>query len=875
MSNPTLLAEVGRRTEQGGIVCCSADLCGQITDRQLPWFRLIVGIFVAAQTMLLGMTINITAPEDPLTLQLLQGGMLAATLVVLALLGLPLAMEGARQLRQGRVTMELLFLLGIGGSLGISVWSMVRGTGPVYFEVVNVLVVVYSIGHAITSHSRQRAMAATQSMLQAVATACLTDGRSVPVTELRRGDRVRVMPGELIPVDGTIVEGCSLVRSTTFSGEWQSMSRRAGDGVLAGSGCEDGTVIVEASADGADRRIDRLAALIASACQGSSPMQRLADRFVRIFLPVVVLIGLATLLGWGIWGGQWHEAIFHALAVVLVACPCAAGLATPLATWTAVNQLAERGMMVKSADALQRLAAVRNVIFDKTGTLSDERLDLVSLQTAPDPRQRQATLTLLAEVERHSEHPVAKALQELPRGSTGGTVEVRSVRTLPGRGIEAEVHLDGGPRRIVSITRTDDNDQLTIEATLDGLWIATARFVERMRQGSAAAVNELRQRGYGVQIMTGDASLAAHQAAALAPVTSGMTAEEKHAATRASGDQRTLFVGDGVNDAAAMAASYASIAMASGAEITLETADATLHGGDLRVIPEALDLSRRAVETIRSNFGWAVLYNCVGMILAVSGILHPIVAALLMSISSGIVAWRSFALSGRFWTRRQSSPAQVVWSEPAAASARSRTLPRWVYGTLHAVGLIGQGMVLIVLAQLGWLGSAATLAILLLITWAIIRWADSLPAWADMTLGMLSLGGLGMNLGWWIDLNFDPAIQNGTVMACCMARKTIEATSLEASSHWMYWLMLIVGVPAMYILRRSPITFDYRRFCCTGMLVLGVPGMCFGMWAGAQMAAGLTHWPGEMQVVASYVLMIGGMCAGMLVPHALELVRWR
>ena len=853
----------------GGMVCCSADLGLAAASARIPWLRLIIGALVAAQTMLLGVTINLTPPDDRTTLLLLQGGMLAATLLVMALLGLPLAVEALNQLRQRRLTMELLFLLGIAASLGISLWSAIAGSGPVYCEVVNVLLVVYAAGHAITSHSRSRALAATQRMLHDVAQARMADALMREVTLIDKGDRVRVMPGEMIPVDGVVIAGQSLVRTTAFTGEWQSLTCGEGDAVLAGSACEDGTLVVEATAAGLDRRIDKLANLIASACQSTSPMQRLADRFVRVFLPAVTLVAIATLLYWGMVHHNWLAAIFNALAVILVACPCAAGLAVPLTTWTTISRLAEKGLLLKSADALQRLAMTQAVIFDKTGTLADERLELKELKTAPDPHQRQRTLSLLAAIERNSEHPVAHALRNLPGVSPADGIEVQAVRILPGRGIEADVVLDGRAA-VTQLTRREGTELLTIDAALDGTWIATVSFAEALRESSTKAVEALKDMELPVQVMTGDSS--GRTAADLAEVSSGKTPEQKHLAVSAA-TAKVLFVGDGVNDAAAMAASHSSIALASGSQIAIETADATLHGTDLTIIPEAISLARRAMATIRSNFAWAVGYNIVGMALAVSGVLHPVVAALLMMLSSSVVAWRSFSLSS---VAPVTAPRSVA-APPAELSKvlpAGRSLPTWLFAALHLIGMLGQGAILILLARLGLNAAILVLAICAAVALSIIRLRAKLPAWADMTVGMLSIGGLGMNLGWWMDLHFSPAIQNGTVMACCMMRKTMEAAGPEASSHWMYWLMLIAGVPAMYILRRGPIYFDWRSWCCTGMLLLGVPGMCFGMWVGAQLAMHLENLSGQMQVVAAYVLMMAGMCAGMLVPHVLEIAWW-
>jgi hypothetical protein len=244
-----------------------------------------------------------------------------------------------------------------------------------------------------------------------------------------------------------------------------------------------------------------------------------------------------------------------------------------------------------------------------------------------------------------------------------------------------------------------------------------------------------------------------------------------------------------------------------------------------------------------------------------------------MMLSSGVVAWRSFNLSSAAAiasSRASAEPSQA----DAGALPVGRTLPKWLYGALHFAGLLGQGALLIPLAGLGLSASIVVLAVCAAITLLIIRFRARLPVWADMTLAMLSIGGLGMNLGWWMDLHLNPAVQNGLVMACCMMRKTVQMTGPEAGSHWMYWLMLIAGVPAMYLLRSGPIYFHWHKWCCTGMLVLGVPGMCFGMWAAAQLAMRMGNLPGQRQVLAAYALMMLGMCAGMLAPHALELACW-
>ena len=872
MSEISIAAPGGSVAEETppGFVCCSSDGCATLPNASLPWFRIVFGLFVALQTMMLGLTVNLTAPDERSTLLLLQGGMLAATLVVVALLGVPLAADAIRSLRQRRLTMELLFLAGISAALAISIGSMLRGDGPVYFEVVSILLVIYSVGRLVTGQSRDRALVASQRMLQQVALARRVDGTQVPAAEVRPGDCLRILPGELIPADGLIIEGQSLVRTTAFSGEWKAGVKHPGETVLAGTACEDGTLLVEATASGSDRRIDHLAKLIVSACQASSPMQRMADAFVHRFLPAVALIALATLIYWGM-THSWQAGLFNALAVVLVACPCAAGLATPLATWTAITRLADRGLLLKSADALQRLATAQRVIFDKTGTLSDASLQLLSLKTGPDSRQRQSAIAILAAIEKHSDHPVARVLRNLPQDSHLNPPAVGAVRTLPGLGIEADITLDGRAATVRLVRRPEDED-LTMDASIDGAWFASATFSERLRQSARSAVQRLEAMGLPVEIMTGDCSSAVKHAQALAPTTAAMTPEAKHAATRSAG-ARVLFVGDGINDAAAMGASHCSIAMASGAAITVETADATLHSADLSAIPDAIALARQTLATIRHCFLWAVVYNLIGMALAAVGWLHPLVAALLMSVSSGVVAWKA----GRSTIAEPpvsisafpgpGSHATALRAAPSSAG-KSRLLPLLC---LHLLAFVGQGLILIPLAQLDRAQSLTLIFACTLAGLLTMRFASRMPAWLEMTVAMLSVGGLGMTFGWWLDLHFDPAVQNGSIMACCMARKVLETTGAQSTTHWMYWLMLLAGVPAMFLLRQTPIAFAWRKWCCSGMLLIGTPAMCFGMWAGAQLAMRLPIDAGWGKVLASWAFMMLGMSAGMLLPHSLEL----
>ncbi len=821
---------------------------------RFPWLRLIVGLFVAGQTMLLGLAINLTPPESETTRIVLQGGMLAATIAIMVLLGAPMVMDAFRALRRGTVSMELFFLLCLSASFALSCQSMVRGTGPVYFDVVAILLIVYALGRAIGERSRARALLSARRLSDALGQARREGGDTVAVDALRPGDRIVVRAGELIPVDGRIVAGEAFVRETAFTGEWIAAARGIGDEVIAATACEDGPITIEVLSAGGDRRFAHIAKLVEEARANPGSLQRRADRFVQVFLPIV--LAAACLAGW--YGAREHgvqEGLFRALAVLLVACPCAAGLATPLVVWTVIGRLARDGLLLRGGDVVEKLADARSVVFDKTGTLGAEELRVESFDTTPAPAEALATMAALRAVEQGRNHPVAAALRRIPVPADAPGVALLRTRTLPGRGVEADVRQQGEERRF-AIVRDDaagDDGLLHLRIESDGELKGRVRLRERLRVGAQDAVARLEALGLPVLVLTGDGASGAAQVARFAPTESGLSPERKLA--RIELLARPLFVGDGFNDAAAMAASHTSIALASGSDVAIETADATLHGGDLTLVPRAVMQARDAVRVIRGNFAWAVLYNTLGIVAAATGHLHPVFAALLMGTSSAIVALRSF---------RRAPPAAEPQSSKPKAQSDEITVPthiRRVFLATHAISLLGMAAITSVLADLDASGTTALLLGAGIATWLIAQFWDRLPAWADMTLGMVTLGGFGMALGWWADLGFD----RGLAATCpCV---TPSGTQLAT---WMNGGMLLLGVPAMFLLRHTWQRFRWRRWCCSGMLIFGVPGMLIGMIAASHLVHG-RDWnvSASSLVLIDMGAMLLGMVCGMLIPHAI------
>jgi cation transport ATPase len=425
----------------------------------------------------------------------------------------------------------------------------------------------------------------------------------------------------------------------------------------------DAALTITATADGRHRRIDRILEAVERARSEPSTLQAQADRLVARFLPAVMAIAATTLALWW-WTDGWRAGVFNAMSVLLVACPCALGLATPLALWVVVARLASRGLTVANGDAVEALAAVDRVVFDKTGTLTEPRTRLVDMATSPPPGMSSEQVEgLVAAVERISTHPVAAAFDELEAAHDGSWV-VESLETIPGTGVRAGVRgpAGGHPLEVVigaadrlNVAASEDwrplRDQLRgrdgareLAVLVGGRPVAAALVDERLRSSWPEALDTLRTMELPALVMTGDSAERAVRTSG-DDVAAGLGPEQKLdrvEALRAAG-HRVLMVGDGVNDAAAMAAADVSIAVAGGADLASEVADVVWHGSDLRVIPWALRLSRRSVATIRSNLLLAATYNGAGIGLAVAGLLHPVAAALLMTCSSVVVTFRAMA----------------------------------------------------------------------------------------------------------------------------------------------------------------------------------------------------------------------------------------
>lgn len=628
------------------------------TAGDLTWFRVAIALVLAGQGMVFGLGYNNAlraghAPAYGSTVYwMLHGALMASALAVMALLGPALVRGSWAALRSRRIAVDQLFLLTMSGAFIGSVVSTISGKGSVYYEIVGVVLAIYTVGRKVGARTRDRALAEADALREDFAEVFQIDAdgnrRRVSVSLIHPGDdRVSVFPGEPVPVDGVIVEGVGEVRETAVSGELVPEMRRAGDRLFAGSYAIGGPFRIRVTAGAGARMLDRILETVEDATRRPSRVQIEADRLMRYFLPVVIGVSMCTFVGWLVAPGvAWWEALFNAMAVLLVACPCALGLATPIAVWSGLLALSKRGLVSRSGALLDALTGADLWIFDKTGTLSEEDLAVGDVTWLDEPMDVDWLRAAVATLEEGLDHPVARALADWE----SERVPVTRREAVPGASVTGEA---GG--HAIAIGRRDwlesaygvdfssgAEGKTQVGIVVDGRAVGLIALTECLRPSSAAALESLSRNGAEVRILTGDPHPSWEAISGVA-IERGVDPESKRARVRAAMDEGriVIFVGDGVNDAAAMAEASAGIAMGGASALTKATAEAALLGGDLGVLPWARDLCRNVVSRLRGNLRFAIAYNTIGMSLAAAGILHPVVAALLMLGSSAWVSWRA------------------------------------------------------------------------------------------------------------------------------------------------------------------------------------------------------------------------------------------
>jgi Cu+-exporting ATPase len=620
--------------------------------------RLIVSIPLAIAVLILAMT--------PLSDHGYAGWLELALASPVALWGAwPFHRSSWRNARHGATTMDTLVSLGVIAAWTWSTVAVLADTGrPLYFEVASVVTVFLLAGRFFEGRARRRSGSALRALLSmGVTRVTVLDAdlpRDVDITELQVGQRFLVRPGDRVATDGVVEDGASSVDLAMLTGEPMPVEVGPGDEVVGATVNGGGRLVVRATRVGADTQLARIGRLVEAAQTGKAPVQRLADRISAVFVPTVLALALITLGAWFAAGASAPQAFTAAVAVLIIACPCALGLATPTALLVGTGRAAQRGIVIRGPEVLESTRRIDTVVLDKTGTVTTGVMRVLSVHSDDETE----LLRRAGALEDSASHPVARAVADLARDRIGALPAITDFESHAGLGVTGQVDgvavTVGRASWVAEHNALPDRWQLTVEAaqiaghtpmviawegTVQGLIVVG----DEVKAGSPAAVDQLRDLGLRPVLLTGDSSGAAQRVAAevgIAEVIAEVRPEQKLAEVRrlqASGAV-VAMVGDGVNDAAALAAADLGLAMGTGTDVAMEAADVTLVRGDLRAAADAVRLSRRTLRVIKQNLFWAFAYNVIGIPLAASGLLPPMFAGLAMACSSLFVVANSLRL---------------------------------------------------------------------------------------------------------------------------------------------------------------------------------------------------------------------------------------
>ena len=568
--------------------------------------------------------------------------------------------------------MDLLVAIGTSAAYFLSIYMMAQGHTHLYFEASSVVITLVLLGKWLEKRAKRQtteAIRALQKLRPETARVKRTDQElDIPIQEVVIDDVVIIRPGERIPVDALIVEGSSHVDESMMTGESEPVNKVVGNKVIGGAVNIDGMLLVKTMAIGAESTLSRIIRLVEDAQSAKPEIQRLVDKVSAVFVPVVIVIALITLLAWGLYSANWEQAILNAVAVLVIACPCALGLATPTAIMAGTGVAARHGILIKDAKALELAHSITQVVFDKTGTLTEGKPVLLAFKSIDG--NDQLLLELAASIEQNSLHPLAKAVVTQLQSFGKNPVIATDVLDVAGRGLHGKVNNTviyvGNQRWMeelgVSIDHQNGAADTYKSAGNTVSWVAQGSddakpsllgmlaFGDQIKESSNKAISALHDKGVKTLLLTGDNSTSAARVAEMIgidKVLAEQTPESKASsiASLRNIDSVIAMVGDGINDAPALAAADVSFAMSSGTDVAMHTADITLMQSDPSLVADTIDISRRTYTKIKQNLFWAFIYNLIGIPLAAMGFLSPVIAGAAMAFSSVSVVMNALMLS--------------------------------------------------------------------------------------------------------------------------------------------------------------------------------------------------------------------------------------